>query len=91
MAGKADVVDRIAELTGMPKTRVALCYDTLFELMGEALAAGDKVAVPNFGTFQVTHRKARTGRNPQTGEAIKIKAKKVPAFSAGKGLKDAVS
>jgi DNA-binding protein HU-beta len=88
MAGKADVVDRIAELTGMPKTRVALCYDTLFELMGEALAAGDKVPVPNFGTFQVTHRKARTGRNPQTGAVIHIGPSKGVSFKVSRNLKD---
>jgi DNA-binding protein HU-beta len=88
MAGKADVVDRIAEVTGIPKTRVALCYDTLFELMGEALAAGDKVAVPNFGTFQVTHRKARTGRNPQTGAVIHIGPSKGVSFKVSRNLKD---
>ena len=74
MAGKADFVDRIAELTGMPKTRVALCYDTLFELMAESLAGGDKVSVPGFGTFQITERAARQGRNPATGESITIAA-----------------
>ena len=88
MAGKADVVDRIAELTGIPKTRVAMCYDTMFELMAEGLADGDKVAVPNFGTFQVSERPARTGRNPATGEAIQIAASKTVRFKAAKGLKD---
>jgi len=88
MAGKADLVDRIAELTGIPKTRVALCYDTLFELMIEALAEGDKVAVPNFGTFLVSERQARTGRNPATGEAISIPASKTARFKPSKNLKD---
>jgi len=88
MAGKADVVDRIAELTGIPKTRVAMCYDTLFELIVESLADGDKVAVPNFGTFQVSERPARTGRNPATGEAIQIAASKTVRFKVAKGLKD---
>jgi DNA-binding protein HU-beta len=88
MAGKADVVDRIAELTGIPKTRVAMCYDTLFELIVEALANDDKVAVPNFGTFQVSERPARTGRNPATGEAIQIAASKTVRFKVAKGLKD---
>jgi DNA-binding protein HU-beta len=88
MAGKADLVDRIAELTGIPKTRVALCYDTLFELMGEALADGDKVAVPNFGTFQVSHRPARTGRNPATGQPMQIAASKGVRFKVSKGLKE---
>ena len=88
MAGKAELVDRIAELTGIPKTRVALCYDTLFELIAEALAAGDKVAVPNFGTFQTTERKARMGRNPQTGAVIHIGPSKGVSFKASRNLKD---
>jgi DNA-binding protein HU-beta len=88
MAGKAEVVDRIAELTGIPKTRVAMCYDTLFEYLGEALAKGDKVAVPNFGTFQVSGRPARMGRNPATGEPIQIKASKTVRFKVAKALKD---
>jgi DNA-binding protein HU-beta len=88
MPGKAEFVDRIADLTGIPKTRVAVCYDTLFELIGEALAGGDKVAVPNFGTFQVTHRKARTGRNPQTGAVIQIGPSKGVSFKVSRNLKD---
>ena len=88
MAGKADMVDKIAELTGIPKTRVALCYDTLFDLIGEALGGGDKVAVPNFGTFQVSQRKARTGRNPQTGAVIHIGPSKSVSFKVSKNLKD---
>jgi DNA-binding protein HU-beta len=60
----------------------------MFELMVEALADGDKVAVPNFGTFQVSERPARTGRNPATGEAIQIAASRTVRFKAAKGLKD---
>ena len=56
----------------------------------KALKKGDSVTLVGFGTFSVSKRKARKGRNPQTGEAIKIAAKKVPVFKAGKGLKDAV-
>jgi len=88
MAGKGDLVDRITELTGIPKTRVAMVYDTLFELMGEALAEKDKVSVPNFGTFQITEKPARKGRNPATGETINISASKSVRFKAAKGLKD---
>jgi DNA-binding protein HU-beta len=88
MAGKAEIVDRIADLTGIPKTRVALCYDMVFELIGDALAEGDKVAVPNFGTFQVTERKARTGRNPQTGAVIHIGPSKGVSFKISRNLKD---
>jgi DNA-binding protein HU-beta len=88
MAGKADLVDRITELTGFEKTRVALTYDTLFELMAEALAAGDKVTIPSFGTFQISERAARQGRNPSTGEPMTIKASKTVRFKPSKNLKD---
>jgi DNA-binding protein HU-beta len=88
MAGKAEMVDRIAELTGIPKTRVAMCYDTLFELMAEVLAEGDKVSVPNFGTFQISERAARQGRNPATGATITISASKTVRFKPSKSLKD---
>ena len=90
MAGKADIVDRIADLTGFPKTQVALTYDTLFELIGEALAAGDKVSVPNFGAFQISERAARQGRNPATGESITISASKTARFKPSKNLKDSL-
>jgi DNA-binding protein HU-beta len=88
MAGKAEIVDRIAELTGFPKTRVALTFDTLFELVSEQLANGDKVTVPSFGTFQVSERPERQGRNPATGETITIAASKGVRFKVSKTLKD---
>ncbi len=90
MAGKAELVDRVAELTGYAKTQVAMTYDLLFELMSEALAEDDKVTVPNFGTFQVTARPARAGRNPATGEAITIAASKSVRFKVSKNLKEAL-
>jgi DNA-binding protein HU-beta len=88
MAGKADLVDKIAELTGIPKTRVALCYDSIFELIGESLRGGDKVTVPSFGTFQVSHRPRRQGRNPATGQPMTIAASKSVRFKPSKNLKD---
>jgi DNA-binding protein HU-beta len=88
MAGKAEVVDRVAELTGYPKTQVAMTYDLLFELMSEALAGGDKITVPNFGTFLVSESPARTGRNPATGETINIAASKSVRFKVSKNLKE---
>ena len=88
MAGKADLVDRIAELTGIPKTRVAMTFDSIFDLVGEELANGEKVAVPNFGTFQVSERPARKGRNPATGETIQIRASKSVRFKPSKSLKE---
>ena len=88
MAGKAELVERVAELTGYPKTQVAMTFDLLFELMSEALAEDDKVTVPNFGTFQVTQRPAREGRNPATGAAITIAASKTVRFKVSKNLKE---
>jgi DNA-binding protein HU-beta len=88
MAGKAELVDKIAELTGLPKTKVALCYDYLFEEMGKVLQKEGKVSVPSFGTFQVTTRAARQGRNPATGKAIKIAASKSVRFKVSKNLKE---
>ena len=88
MAGKAELVDRVAELTGYPKTQVAMIYDLLFELMSEALAEKDKVTVPNFGTFQISERPERAGRNPATGEAITIAASRSVRFKVSKNLKE---
>jgi len=65
--------------------------ECVFTTITKALKKNDTVTLVGFGTFKVSKRTARTGRNPQTGEAIKIKAKKVPKFVAGKGLKDAVA
>jgi DNA-binding protein HU-beta len=90
MAGKAELVERVAELTGYPKTQVAMTYDLLFEIVSESLAAGDKVTVPNFGTFQISQRPSRTGRNPATGEAITIAASKSVRFKVSKTLKDSL-
>jgi DNA-binding protein HU-beta len=86
---KADLVAAVAE-TGMTKKQAAAAVDAVISSITGALKKGDKVSLVGFGSFSVKKRKARTGRNPQTGKAIKIKAKKVPAFSAGKGLKEAV-
>jgi len=88
MPGKGELVDEIVMLTGLPKTQVALCYDTLFELMTEALGKGAKVTVPNFGSFQLSERPARQGRNPATGETIEIAASKTVRFKTSKILRD---
>ena len=87
---KADLVSAVAE-TGVTKKQAAVAVDTAIDTIKKALAKGDKVSLIGFGSFSVRKRKARTGRNPRTGKPLKIKAKKVPAFSPGKGLKDAVS
>ena len=90
MANKAELVDRVAKKTQLTKKDVSAVVDALFETIQEALQAGEKVQVIGFGNFEVRERAARKGRNPQTGKEIKIKASKVPAFKAGKALKDAV-
>ena len=90
MANKAELVDRVAKKTQLTKKDVSATLEALFETIQEALKAGEKVQVIGFGNFEVRERAARKGRNPQTGKEIKIKASKVPAFKAGKALKDAV-
>ena len=88
---KADLVDKIAASSGISKTHAAVAIDSLIDGVTAALKKGDRVTLVGFGTFAVSARKARNGRNPRTGATIKIKAAKVPKFSAGKGLKDAVN
>jgi len=90
MANKAELVDRVAKKTQLTKKDVSATVEALFETIQEALKAGEKVQVIGFGNFEVRERAARKGRNPQTGKEIKIKASKVPAFKAGKALKEAV-
>ena len=75
----------------MPKAAAARALDSTIEAIKKALKKGDTVSLVGFGTFKVGKRAARNGRNPRTGATIKIKAAKVPKFSAGKGLKDAVN
>ena len=90
MANKAELVDRVAKKTQLTKKDVSAAVDALFETIQEALQAGEKGQVIGFGNFEVRERAARKGRNPQSGEEIQIEASKVPAFKAGKALKDAV-
>jgi DNA-binding protein HU-beta len=86
---KAQLVDEVAKVTCSKKEAVAAVDATLAAIQ-KALKKGNTVTLVGFGTFDVKKRKARTGRNPQTGAILKIAAKKVPVFKAGKGLKDAV-
>ncbi|CAN5600677.1 HU family DNA-binding protein [soil metagenome] len=87
---KQDLVAEIANETGMPESKVNQAVSAVFASIESALAKGDEVSISGFGTFRVTERPAREGRNPQTGETIKIKAKKSPTFKAGAGLRRAV-
>jgi DNA-binding protein HU-beta len=86
---KTQLVEKIAENADLSKASAGRALDALIEAVGGALESGDQVALVGFGTFSVRTRAARTGRNPKTGEQIQISEAKVPAFKAGKALKDA--
>lgn len=88
---KVELVAKIAEDAGISKKAAEAALAATLEGITTALTKGDKVALVGFGTFETRKREARTGRNPQTGKEIKIAATTVPAFKAGKGLKDAVA
>ncbi|PKM81427.1 MAG: integration host factor subunit alpha [Firmicutes bacterium HGW-Firmicutes-14] len=88
---KQELVASVAEKAGLTKKDSEKAVNAVFQSVEEALAKGDKVQLVGFGTFEVRDRAARKGRNPQTGVEIEIAAAKVPAFKAGKALKDAVS
>jgi DNA-binding protein HU-beta len=87
---KAETVARMAKDTGLTKADTGKCLDALLDNVTKSLKKGEKVTLVGFGTFLVGRRKARTGRNPQTGAPIKIAARRVPRFAAGKELKAAV-
>ena len=86
---KGDLINEVAKVVSTKKEAQAV-VDCVLSSITKALKKKDTVTLIGFGTFKVDKRKARKGRNPQTGEVIKIKAKKVPKFMAGKALKDAV-
>jgi nucleoid DNA-binding protein len=88
---KSDIVDSIAGKIGVPKAQVQQMVDDVFDLIAEGLTRGEKIDLRGFGTFSVRDSKARTGRNPQSGEPIQIPARRVPAFKPGKELKDKVN
>ncbi|KAA1447142.1 DNA-binding protein HU-alpha, partial [Escherichia coli] len=85
---KTELVDAIAESTELTKAQAKAALESTLNAITESLKAGDSVQLVGFGTFKVNHRAERTGRNPQTGKEITIAAANVPAFSAGKALKD---
>ncbi len=87
---KSDLIQAVAEKSGLTKKESSSVVDAIFNGISDSLAKGESVQLVGFGTFEVRSRKAREGRNPSTGETIKIKASKVPAFKAGKALKDKV-
>ncbi len=87
---KADLIEKVAKDAKITKAAADTAIDSFVEGVQKALKKGDKVTLIGFGTFSVTQRKARKGRNPQTGAEIKIGARKVPKFSAGAEFKKAV-
>ena len=88
---KSELNDAVSITAELSKSDAARAVDGVIASVTQALSSGDQVTVVGFGTFLVRQRNARAGRNPRTGETIQIKASKVPAFKAGKALKDAVN
>jgi DNA-binding protein HU-beta len=88
---KSELIDAVAEGAGLSKTDATSATEALLDSIVKALGSGDQVALTGFGTFSVRARAARSGRNPQTGEVIQIKASNSPGFKAGKAFKDAVN
>ena len=91
MAGKGDVIDAIAEQAGISKKEAAAAFDAFVGYISDTCAAGERCSVPGLGSFSVSERKAREGRNPRTNEKIKIPASKNVRFKAGKDLKDSLN
>lgn len=87
---KKDLQQLVADRVGLTKKQAGEAIDAMLEAVTEALAKGDSVLLTGFGRFEVRHRAARVGINPQTKDKIQLPASKVPAFKAGKGLKEAV-
>lgn len=88
---KSELIAAVAEKAQLSKKDAEKAVSAVVAAVTDALVDGDKVQLVGFGTFEVRARDARTGKNPRTGEVIKIAASKVPAFKAGKALKDAVN
>jgi nucleoid DNA-binding protein len=87
---KTELIEKIAEKADVPKSEAHKHFDAFEEVVTDVLKSGDEVQITGFGKFYVREQKAREGRNPQTGEKIRIPAQKVPSFSAGNALKKSV-
>lgn len=88
---KADLIDSVASKVDLPKQKAEEIVNGVFDDIVAALKNGDKVNISGFGTFSISQRKARTGRNPKTGETIQIASSRAAKFKAGKTLKDSLS
>ena len=87
---KSELIDKVAKEAKIPRAAAERAVNSFTATIAEVLKTGDKITLPGFGTFQVSNRSARKGRNPRTGQEIDIPAAKIPKFKVGKGLKDAV-
>ena len=88
---KAELIEAMADAADISKAAAGRAFEGMVDALTDAMKKGEQVSLVGFGTFAVKERGARTGRNPQTGETIQIKASKTPSFKAGKALKDAVN
>lgn len=88
--GKTDLIDAVAKAAGMEKTKAKAAVENTIDIVIKELKKGGRVQLTGFGTFSTTRRKKRTGVNPKTGAKITIPARKVPKFTAGKALKEAI-
>lgn len=88
---KSELIAVLAEQSGLKKVEAQKALDALIAIVGDELAKGEKVQIAGFGTFEVSERPAREGRNPRNGETLTIEASKAPRFKAGKALKDRVN
>jgi DNA-binding protein HU-beta len=88
---KTELIEALAEQADLTKAKADEAVNALLQIIENAVKGGDKVTIPGFGTFSVSDRKARTGRNPQTGATLNIAASKAPKFTAGSGFKAAVN
>jgi DNA-binding protein HU-beta len=88
---KTEFIDALSESANLSKADATRALDAMVDIVTDALKKGDQVVLTGFGTFLVRKRESRSGRNPRTGEVIQIDASNVPAFKAGKALKDAVN
>jgi DNA-binding protein HU-beta len=91
MAGKGDVINAIAEQAGISKKEATAAFDAFVDYISATCQSGERCAVPGLGSFSVSQRKAREGRNPRTNEKITIPASKNVRFKAGKDLRDAIN
>ncbi len=91
MAGKADVIDAMSEQAGISKKEAAAAFDAFVRYISDTCQRGERCTIPGLGSFQVTERAAREGRNPRTKEAIRIPASKNVKFKAGKDLRDVLN